>query len=375
MANTVTQAQAAGIQKRKATTKKARQAPKVAKKGGRKKRVVTQPSASSPRVARDDDHNNVESEEEDLNEPLAIDDRSDDDDPLAGVTDPLQRMQIKVLMAEEKRKTADERRKQELHDLDVRQREAQMTGAAGPSASAAIVSVDDLGESLLSPVERQQVLSFSTIPKKHVIAIARNTFDPGNLPYLESLTLDDNSPDVTISFEDGKLKQSKSVGKASAIKSPPIWTKNFITYVRVVSIFHGVQHPKIVDKLLEFHNTIMELAQTYDWQKAVLPLALLLHRTGLHKGFADLDAWDPPTSLIDRYCRAHPRPAPPGPSSTTPSKRVFEEHPTNKSGVTCTNFNFRSCTTDRCRRDHKCSLCGGSHSAKLCKAKAKEEKA
>ena len=181
MANTVTRAQAAGIQKRKAITKKARQAPKVAKKGGRKKRVVTQPSASSPRVARDDDHNNIESEEEDLNEPLAIDDRSDDDDPLAGVTDPLQRMQIKVLMAEEKRKTADERRKQELHDLDVRQREAQMTGAAGPSASAAIVSVDDLGESLLSPVERQQVLSFSTIPKKHVIAIARNTFDPGNL--------------------------------------------------------------------------------------------------------------------------------------------------------------------------------------------------
>ena len=213
--------QAAGIQKRKATTKKARQAPKVAKKGGRKKRVVTQPSASSPRVARDDDHTNIESEEEDLNEPLAIDDRSDDDDPLAGVTDPLQRMQIKVLMAEEKRKTADERRKQELHDLDVRQREAQMTGAAGPSALAAIVSVDDLGESLLSPVERQQVFSFSTIPKKHVIAIARNTFDPGNLPYLESLTLDDNSPDVTISFEDGKLKQSKSVGKASGIKSPP----------------------------------------------------------------------------------------------------------------------------------------------------------
>jgi hypothetical protein len=269
---------------------------------------------------------------------------------------------------------AEEKRKQELHDLDVRQREAQMTGTAGPSTSAASVPVDDLGESFLSPVERQQVLSFPTIPKKHVIAIARNTFDPGNLPYLESLTLDDHTPDVTISFEDGKLKQSKSVGKASAIKSPAIWTKNFITYVRVVSIFHGVQHPKIVDKLLEFHNTIMKLSHTYDWQKVVLPLALLLHRTGLHKGFADLDAWEPPTSLIDRYCRAHPKPSPSGPSNAF-IKRTSDENSTNKPGIVCANFNYRSCTSDRCRRDHKCSNCGGNHSARTCKSKAKEEKA
>lgn len=75
-------------------------------------------------------------------------------DPLTGVTDPLKRMQIKALMAEEKRK-------QELHDLEVRQREAQIIGTAGPSPSA---PVDDLGESLLSFVERQQVLSFPTIP-------------------------------------------------------------------------------------------------------------------------------------------------------------------------------------------------------------------
>jgi hypothetical protein len=368
MASTRTRAQAAGIQKRK-TAKKTKQAPKAAKRGGRKRGGATQASAISPR----ENDNEAEEEELEEEEPYTIDDQ-DDNDPLAGVTDPLQRMQIKALMAEEKRKMAEEKRKQELHDLDVRQREAQMTGIAGPSTSAAIVPVDDLGEILLSPVERQQVLSFPTIPKKHVIAIARNTFDPGNLPYLESLTLDDHTPDVTISFEDGKLKQSKSVGKASAIKSPAIWTKNFITYVRVVSIFHGVQHPKIVDKLLEFHNTIMELSHTYDWQKAVLPLALLLHRTGLHKGFADLDAWEPPTNLIDRYCRAHPKPSPSGPSNAF-IKRTSDEYSTNKPGIVCANFNYRSCTTDRCKRDHKCANCGGNHSARTCKSKAKEEKA
>jgi hypothetical protein len=347
--NTRTRAQAAGIQKSKA--KKTKQVPKAAKKSGRKRRGAIQASASSPRV-----HDN-EAEEEELEEeePLAIDNYVNTD-PLTGVTDPLKRMQIKALMAEEKRK-------QELHDLEVRQREAQITGTAGPSPSA---PVDDL-------VERQQVLSFPTIPKKHVIAIARNAFDPGNLPYLENIILDDHTSDVTISFEDGKLKQSKSVGKASAIKSPAIWSKNFITYVRVVSVFHGVQHPQIVNKLLDLHNTIVELSQTYDWQKAVLPLALLIHRTGLHKGFADLNAWDPPTNLIDRYCRAHPRPPLSGPSSAF-NKRTTDDNSTNKPGVVCANFNYRSCTSDRCKRDHRCVNCGGNHSLRTCKTKTKEEK-
>jgi hypothetical protein len=361
-------AAAAGIQKRKATAAKtSTQASKVAKKGGRKTRVTT-------RAPQDNERNDNEEElggdddqgrESARNSPMVINDH-DSNNPLSGVTDPLQRMQIRALMAEEKRK-------QEIHGLDVRHREAQMTGPL-TSTAAPEAPVDDFGESLLSSLERQQVLSFPTVPKKHVIAIARNTFDPANLPSLDSLIVDDLTSDVTISFEDGKIKQSKNVGKASAIKSLTGWSKNFITYVSIVSIFHGIKHPQIVRKLLEFHNIIGELSQTYDWHKAVLPLALLLHRTALHKGFADLDAWELPATLIDRYCRAHIKSAGPSNNPFIP-KRTFEENPTNKPGVTCTNFNYRSCTSGYCKRDHKCSLCGGSHPAKTCRHKPKDEKA
>ena len=206
MAGTRTWAQAAGIQKRN-TAKKNQASPQSCKEG-------RQASAISPR------ENDNEAEEEELEEedPYTIDDQ-DDYDPLAGVTDPLQRMQIKALMAEEKRKMAEEKRKQELHDLDVRQREAQMTGTAGPSTSAAIVPVDDLGESLLSPVERQQVLSFLTIPKKHVIAIARNTFDPGNLPYLES-PLTTTHPMSPSRSRTASLSNLRALGKPRRL-SPP----------------------------------------------------------------------------------------------------------------------------------------------------------
>ncbi|KAN0077945.1 hypothetical protein V8E54_006249 [Elaphomyces granulatus] len=249
-------AAAAGIQKRKATAAKtSTQASKVAKKGGRKTRVTTRAPQDNDNEAEEelggDDDQGRESARV---SPMVINDH-DNNDPLSGVTDPLQRMQIRALMAEEKRK-------QEIHGLDVRHREAQMTG---PSTSTAVPEAP-----------------WTT---SHVIAIARNTFDPANLPSLDSLIVDDLTSDVTISFEDGKIKQSKNVGKASAIKSLAVWSKNFITYVSIVSIFHGTKHPQIVKKLLEFHNIIGELSQTYDWHKAVLPLALLLHRTVLRKGF------------------------------------------------------------------------------------------
>jgi hypothetical protein len=362
--------QAAGIKKRKAARTVNKTNPSTRARTAKTRGRTTRRTAT-PQPDENEEDDVVEQEGNDQNGDTPDD--NDWDDPLEGVSDPLKRLQIKALIADEKRKMAEEKRKQELHDLEIRQRETQVSGTARPTVASG--PGDDFGECFLSSTERQQVLSFPMIPKKHVIAIARNTFDPGNLPYLENLLVDDLTSDVTISFEDGKLKQSKNVGKASAIKTPAIWSKNFITYVRVVSIFHGVQHPRILDKLLEFHNIVVELSQTYDWQKAVLPLALLFHRTALHKGFADLDAWELPANMIDRYCRSHLKPT----SSlshglSSANRRTIEDNPSNKSGVVCMNFNYKSCTSDRCKRDHRCVQCGGDHSAKTCTHKGKNEK-
>jgi hypothetical protein len=170
-------------------------------------------------------------------------------------------MQIKALIAEEKRKVV--KRKQEVHELDIRQREAQMAGAtsARPTVTSDPVTrgMTSVSASFHLPSVSKFSPSLQSRKTRHCDR-ARNTFDPGNLPYLENLVVDDVTSDATISFEDGKVKQSKNVGKASAIKTPAIWSKNFIIYLGVISIFHGVQHPKILDKLLEFHNIIIELS-------------------------------------------------------------------------------------------------------------------
>jgi hypothetical protein len=314
------------------------------------------------------DNEGIEAEDQEEPEAMVIDDNDDDVHPLLkGVTNPITKLKIQGMLDEQKRK-------EELHNLEVRRLEAQLAGTSGPSALP--VPEDDYSESSLSPSERVQVLLFPTIPKKHVIAITRNTFDPGNLPYLENVILEDHTSDFNITIEEGKLKQSKNVAKVSAFgKNYSIWSTNFITYVSVVSIFHGVTHPQLVSKLLAFHNLIIDLAKTYDWQKAVLALALLHHRTALQKGFANLIAWEVPANLIDRHCRAHPKSAnlPTSSSTSQPGKLTYETNPTNKPGVICRNYNEKGCTSERCNRDHVCSKCKGKHTTKECKVKGDKE--
>jgi hypothetical protein len=154
------------------------------------------------------DNEGIEAEDQEEPEAMVIDDNDDDVHPLLkGVTNPITKLKIQGMLDEQKRK-------EELHNLEVRRLEAQLAGTSGPSALP--VPEDDYGESSLSPSERTQVLLFPTIPKKHVIAIARNTFDPGNLPYLENVILEDHTSDFNITIEEGKLKQSKNVAKVSA---------------------------------------------------------------------------------------------------------------------------------------------------------------
>lgn len=365
----------AGITKRsKTANKKTKAKPKAIAKKTRGVRE-SGPAQTISANEREEENENGDVEEDENPDTIALDENDDGDDetnndPLQGVTNPLERMQIKALIAEEERKRAEEERKRELHALEIRQREAQL--AVMPSLTASKLADNDFGESSLSPPAQQALLFFPHVPKKYKIAIAKNTFDPGNLPYLNRLLVDDTASDINITVEDGHLKQSKAVGKASAFgKDYTIWSTNFLTYTGLVALFHAGNHPTLVGKLLEFHNVIVELAPAYDWQKAVLILALHHHRAALHKGFADLDAWDVQGSLIERICRGHVKPFN-SPASGKPAGNLSSKG-LNTAGVACINWNTKGCTYDKCKREHKCSTCGGSHPATKCTKKFKEE--
>ena len=91
----------------------------------------------------DEQSNNEGIEAEDQEEPeaMVIDDNDDDVHPLLkGVTNPITKLKIQGMLDKQKRK-------EELHNLEVRRLEAQLAGTSGPSALP--VPEDDYGESSL----------------------------------------------------------------------------------------------------------------------------------------------------------------------------------------------------------------------------------
>lgn len=229
---------------------------------------------------------------------------------------------------------------------------------------------------LLSPTDRSILLSYTQVPKKHVMSIIKSSFEPLNLQFLDtnSNLIEDPTDESIMSFEDGAVRTKKAIGKLAGFKTPAFWSRNFIVYVNIVSRFFGVKHPEIVSKLLTFHNEILKLSETYDLPKAVLNLAIQHHRNALQKGFSDLPAWTLPPALVDYHCRAYPK--------FTINTRTAGgngdndrggrgEGSNNHPGVACRNFNTRGCDAAAagCYRDHKCKNCGGPHRVSICKKK------
>ncbi|KAI3095133.1 hypothetical protein CBS147333_9859 [Penicillium roqueforti] len=93
--------------------------------------------------------------------------------------------------------------------------------------------------------------------------------------------------------EDRVFKMTESGGTvgfrkaAASLKdwgpNPQTWTSCFLTYLAVIGYLFGEKHPKAVPNLLMFMRQILDLAQTYQWSEAVLPLALNFHQYILDK--------------------------------------------------------------------------------------------
>ena len=81
-----------------------------------------------------------------------------------------------------------------------------------------------------------------------------------------------------------------------------IWLDGFLNYAMIMVDFFGVVFPSFFRSLLMFHFKIRHLSRIYDWQHAVLPLAIDYHTeftTGTH---TDVEGWALPQHWVDQYC-------------------------------------------------------------------------
>lgn len=133
--------------------------------------------------------------------------------------------------------------------------------------------------------------------------------------------------------------------------------------------FFGPTFPSLCRVLFLFHAKIRKLSKIYEWQNAILPLALDFHTKITTSNHTDVDAWTLPQDWIDQYCSPHhvlskKRNAAAILEGSTSKKQVAGE-------TVCRNFNTKGCTWDKCTREHKCTECNSKeHGVATCVKKA-----
>ncbi|KAN0070764.1 hypothetical protein V8E54_010929 [Elaphomyces granulatus] len=88
-------------------------------------------------------------------------------------------------------------------------------------------------------------------------------------------------------------------------RTPSIWTEGFINYTAILVEFFGAEFPGLHIGLSRFMLDIIELEKIYDWQTAVLPLALQFHEELADEGLcSDPHQWTLDRQYVDRFCNA-----------------------------------------------------------------------
>jgi hypothetical protein len=112
-------------------------------------------------------------------------------------------------------------------------------------------------------------LLFPDIAKKDVIALLKGIFSPMTLPSLDRNAATDRESNFTLSLEGGQLKSKKTVGRHSAFRTTQkLWWKTFLIYMSIVVSYFGAQFPTLLIKWIVFHQNVIKLSETYQWQGA-----------------------------------------------------------------------------------------------------------
>lgn len=131
--------------------------------------------------------------------------------------------------------------------------------------------------------EQSSILAmFPRYNQEQLMHIANNTFDPQDLHRLR---------------ETSSSKVPKSCNITSAV-----WSEGFLIWFMAWNAFnkHHVD-PTLVIAIIEFHNSIVKLGETYQWHEAVLPLATVHHRTCLQSDTFTPAVWSIPLGISNKY--------------------------------------------------------------------------
>lgn len=255
-----------------------------------------------------------------------------------------------------------------------------------------LAAMENDGFSVDIPSEVQALATqFAGLPMGEISKIFADKFHPMNLYKLRHFGgCEEDTYQVQIWIDiDGAPKLRKiMIGSYKDYENNNIiWSEAFLNYMMILISFFGNNnnniHPALYFALVKFHRKIIDLSRKYQWQEAVLPLALDFHTHIVSGGLpADPAQWEIPTKWQARFCNPltdraiHKRKRTDSPSSASASASAPASKKTkdaNNSSVICRSFNRGKCSRANCRRKHACNNCASEdHGFRKCKRVGEE---
>ncbi len=193
-------------------------------------------------------------------------------------------------------------------------KESKACVAAAASATIAppprkIVMEDD---DIIGEVPQEVInitLRFAGLSQEEIIRIFHNKFKPINLyrlRHMRGLRFDTFQEQERIGIEYGMLRLRKtSVTYKDFGKSiHEVWSEAFHNYTTILVSLFEKEAPDLHNTLAELHSNIYELSTVYEWQDAVLLMAIEAHSYIVAQKPIDLLRWVISAKFQGRFCKA-----------------------------------------------------------------------
>ncbi len=260
------------------------------------------------------------------------------------------------------------------------------TTAADPARRPMADEEDDITGEVHTEV-KSITLRFAGLPKEEIVRIFQNKFKPINLyclRHIHGLQFDSLHDQDRIGIEDGMFKLRKTSGtyKDFGKSFYEVWTDAFHNYTTILVSLFGREVPDLHSALAEFYINIYELSTVFEWQEAVLPMAIEAHTFIVAQQPTDPSKWVIPEKFQGRFCTVR-RMIGMGSIMGAGAKRKRSRSPagarrgkssgSNNLSISCELFNKGGCDWSPCNRAHKCKGCGSrDHGLSECTAKGKK---
>ena len=171
-----------------------------------------------------------------------------------------------------------------------------------------------------------------------------------------------------IGIEDGMLRLRKTSGTYKNFSKTfhEVWSEAFHNFTTILFSLFGKEAPDFHTAPEEFFSNIYKLSTVYEWQNAVLPMAIEAHSYIVAKPLKDRLRWVFSAKFQSTFCTArtligmratitdNKRKI----SRSPPGRRVKFSRRSNNPSVTFDLFYKRDCNWASYERPHKCKECG-----------------